>query len=206
MRKTGEGWCQVNTLGREVNSWTQPQRALWMGNKGVYSLGEGKASSSLSKTHSAPQRKPVLMWNSSPAPRQYYCLPNQRAPAREQEPTSTKERGKPEGTHPSHWPCSVSHLSAQRRSPSGVALRSPFSAHLWFRLRALPSQGLFCHPAKSTLLQQHRDLAQPLTHLCPSGYVLNVLNQAAATRGSSPAPAGVSACKITGQAGMGIRS
>lgn len=134
LRKTGEGWCQVNTLGREVNSWTQPQRALWMGNKGVYSLGEGKASSSLSKTHSAPQRKPVLMWNSSPAPRQYYCLPNQRAPAREQEPTSkscTKERGKPEGTHPSHWPCSVSHLSAQRRSPSGVALRSPFSAHLW---------------------------------------------------------------------------
>lgn len=49
LRKRGEGWCQVNALGREVNSWTQPLRALWMGNKGVYSLGEGKASSSLSK-------------------------------------------------------------------------------------------------------------------------------------------------------------
>lgn len=73
----------------------------------------------------------------------YYCLPNQQAPPRDREPTSqscTEERGKPQGTNPSHWPCSVSHLSVQRWSPSGVALRSPFSTHLWPESGLCPSR------------------------------------------------------------------
>lgn len=70
-------------------------------------------------------------------------LPNQQAPARDREPTSkscTKERGTPQGTDPSHWPCSVFHLSVQRQSPSEIALCSPFSTHLWPESGLCPSR------------------------------------------------------------------
>lgn len=71
MKKDGKSLEKEVKTGARLTHWKEmltagvSLRSLWVGNKGLHSLGEGKASPSHSKTHSALQIKPVLTWNSS---------------------------------------------------------------------------------------------------------------------------------------------
>lgn len=136
-------------------------------------MGEGKVASSFSKTHSAPRTKPVHTQNVSSARvcGRYYCLPNQQVPVRDQELPSkscTEERGKPRGTHPSHWLCSVSHPSAQRWSLSAVDLCSPFGTRLCSKSELCPSRDSSVTLPGPPIMPPHHELAHPLTHPCLS--------------------------------------
>lgn len=133
----------------------------------------------------------------------YYCLCNQQAPARDQESTSKAKAAQKRGgcarvrisvTSPA--PCPICQTQ-EGPHPEQLSVTPPQHSRV-ARVWALPTQGLFCplpHPPSCNTIITHpcpSSSSAPCTPLCPQP-------------GCSH-PAGVPACTITAQAGMGMRS